>query len=77
MTLEEKVNSLVELAEKVGLKVRYEKLVNNSTTEQGDVKWNFEKFLISREGNVVQRFRSGIEPESETLVRAVEKELSK
>ncbi len=29
MTLEEKVNKLVELAEKVGLKVRYEKLVNN------------------------------------------------
>ena len=31
----------------------------------GDIKWNFEKFLIDREGNLIRRFRSSVKPESE------------
>lgn len=30
--------------------------------EGSDVKWNFTKFLIDREGNVVKRFESGVDP---------------
>ena len=54
----------------------YAKLINNDVTEQGDVKWNFEKFLIDKNGNIVARFRSKVTPESEDITKAVEKELS-
>ena len=43
----------------------------------GDIGWNFEKFLISRSGEVVGRFRSRVTPESEELVKAIEGELNK
>ncbi|KIL39939.1 glutathione peroxidase [Gordoniibacillus kamchatkensis] len=39
---------------------------------QGDVQWNFEKFLIDRSGNVAGRFASKVEPESEELRSAIE-----
>jgi len=55
----------------------YRELINNPTTEQGDIKWNFEKFLISKEGNVVARFRTKVEPMSDEIVKAVELELEK
>lgn len=38
----------------------------------GDVAWNFEKFLVSPQGDVVARFRSGVAPESSALTSAVE-----
>jgi len=40
--------------------------------EAGDVQWNFEKFLISPEGEVVGRFRPRTEPEDEAVVKAIE-----
>jgi glutathione peroxidase len=40
-----------------------------------EVKWNFEKFLISREGTLLQRYSSKIAPDDEDLVRAVEQAL--
>lgn len=43
----------------------------------GDIGWNFEKFLISREGQLVARFKSGVTPDSDELKRAVETELAK
>lgn len=43
----------------------------------GDIKWNFEKFLISKEGKLTRRFRSKTKPQSEELVSAIENELSK
>ncbi len=42
----------------------------------GVVKWNFEKFLISRSGKIVARFRSPITPESAILVNAVKTQLA-
>jgi glutathione peroxidase len=41
----------------------------------GDVQWNFEKFLVSPEGDVVGRFRTAITPEDPTLVGAIEEQL--
>ncbi|SRR5712692_6737477 len=38
----------------------------------GSVKWNFEKFLIARNGRVVRRFRSKVVPEDPSLVGAIE-----
>jgi glutathione peroxidase len=41
----------------------------------GDVTWNFEKFLISPDGEVVARFRPQVVPEDPELVKAVEEQL--
>jgi glutathione peroxidase len=38
----------------------------------GEIEWNFEKFLLSREGAVMARFRPPVEPESEEIVTAIE-----
>jgi glutathione peroxidase len=43
----------------------------------GDVQWNFEKFLVSRDGRTVTRFRSAVTPEDPALVSAVEQDLSR
>jgi len=39
----------------------------------GNVKWNFEKFLVDREGRVARRFRSKVTPQDPQLVGAIEK----
>src|SRR4029450_9377980 len=40
--------------------------------EAGDVKWNFEKFLVSPEGKVVARFRPQVTPDDPALVEAID-----
>jgi glutathione peroxidase len=40
--------------------------------EAGDVKWNFEKFLVSPDGEVVARFRSEVTPDAPELLSAIE-----
>ncbi|MEX0653023.1 MAG: glutathione peroxidase [Phycisphaeraceae bacterium] len=47
----------------------------NDPTDGGEVKWNFEKFLVNRTGEVVARFRSGVQPESDELLAAIEQAL--
>ncbi|WP_104083009.1 glutathione peroxidase [Cryobacterium sp. Y11] len=42
----------------------------------GLVKWNFEKFLVSPTGEIVDRFASAVEPESTEIVDAIEKVLA-
>ena len=44
----------------------------NKTEPSGEVAWNFEKFLINKSGNVVQRFKSAVEPNSADLRQAIE-----
>jgi glutathione peroxidase len=51
--------------------------LTNSVKPQGDVAWNFEKFLISKQGEVVARFGSGVTPTSAELIQAIEAELAK
>lgn len=55
----------------------YEVLTNNEVTGKADIKWNFEKFLIDKDGNIVSRYSSKVEPASEELTSAIEKELAK
>ncbi|HLQ43837.1 MAG TPA: glutathione peroxidase [Planctomycetaceae bacterium] len=57
----------------------YKQLTSKETfaKDAGEVKWNFEKFLVSREGKVVARFRSDVEPNSDDVIKAIEKELAK
>ena len=42
----------------------------------GDVAWNFEKFLIGRDGTVLARFKSGVEPDSAELTGEIEAALA-
>lgn len=42
-----------------------------------DVLWNFEKFLVSREGRVVGRFSPDVKPDDSTLLKAIDAELAK
>ena len=55
----------------------YEILTQSDDTDgnSGDVQWNFEKFLVSPEGDVVGRFRTGITPEDPKLVGEIEEQL--
>jgi len=55
----------------------YSFLINNPAVEKGDVKWNFEKFLIDKRGNPVARFRSKVKPDSEDMIKAIEAQLAK
>ncbi len=38
----------------------------------GEIGWNFTKFLINREGKVVNRFESKVEPRDEKVIKAIE-----
>jgi glutathione peroxidase len=42
----------------------------------GNVKWNFEKFLVGRDGQVTSRFRSKVKPEDPEVTGAIESALS-
>jgi len=46
--------------------------VPDAKGEAGDVAWNFEKFLIAPDGEVVHRFRPRTDPESDEVVGAIE-----
>jgi glutathione peroxidase len=55
----------------------YKHLTGKDAKFAGPIKWNFEKFLIAKDGTVVGRFGSAVEPESEKLAGAIEGELKK
>ncbi|MFP7366162.1 glutathione peroxidase [Corynebacterium callunae] len=40
-----------------------------------EIGWNFEKFLVDAEGNIIERFAPQVEPESADIVRAIEANL--
>ncbi len=49
--------------------------LTSTATPSGDVKWNFEKFLINGRGEIVGRFGSGVAPESAELRSAIQSAL--
>lgn len=55
----------------------YAELIKTADAEgtAGDVQWNFEKFLIARDGSVVNRFRPTTVPDAPEVIAAIEKEL--
>lgn len=57
----------------------YAFLTSKQTDPQfgGDIEWNFAKFLIGRNGQVVNRFPAGHDPLSPDVIAAVESELNK
>jgi glutathione peroxidase len=42
----------------------------------GDIEWNFTKFLVDRNGNVIARFANGTKPEDAKVVGEIEKALA-
>lgn len=51
--------------------------VEDEINEAGDVAWNFEKFLIAPNGNVVERIRPRVEPDAFELIKVLEANLPK
>jgi glutathione peroxidase len=62
-----------------GITPLYEQLTTKEKDPKlnGVIRWNFEKFLVGRNGEVVNRFYSKTAPESAELTGAIETELSK
>lgn len=57
----------------------YHYLTDAATDPQfaGDIDWNFAKFLISRNGQIVNRFKAGHKPSEPDVIAAIEAELAK
>ena len=56
----------------------YQQLVETPDTDDGhtgDIRWNFEKFLVSPTGEVVARFSPTVEPKSDEIIKAIEANL--
>ncbi|MDZ7692085.1 MAG: glutathione peroxidase [Balneolaceae bacterium] len=41
----------------------------------GEIKWNFEKFLVSKDGKLLRRFRSDVTPQSDQIINAIDNAL--
>jgi glutathione peroxidase len=46
--------------------------VADADGESGDIRWNFEKFLVGRDGEVVARFAPGVLPDDASVIAAIE-----
>jgi glutathione peroxidase len=55
----------------------YALLAGKGSPFAGNIKWNFGKFLVGRDGTVVGRFDSDVEPDAEELVQKVEAALAR
>ena len=54
----------------------YLALAGKDSAFPGDIKWNFSKFLVGRDGKILKRFDSGTKPDSAELKQAVESALA-
>lgn len=53
------------------------KTLTESADPTGEVGWNFEKFLVGRDGTVIGRFKTGVQPDDPALVAAITTALGK
>jgi glutathione peroxidase len=53
----------------------YVALAGKDAAFPGDIKWNFTKFLIGRDGKVIQRFESKTKPDAPEVIAAIESAL--
>lgn len=52
-------------------------LYKQLTAKDGPIKWNFEKFVIGRNGEIVARFPTATKPDAPEVVKTLEAELAK
>jgi len=50
----------------------YTLLAGKDSPVAGDIRWNFTKFLIGRDGKILQRYDSAVTPDDPQLIKAVE-----
>ena len=57
----------------------YKHLTSKETNPKfgGEIGWNFEKFLIGRDGSIAGRFAADVEPDNEDFVAAIRRALGK
>jgi glutathione peroxidase len=55
----------------------YTALSGSASPVPGPVTWNFNKYLISRDGKILAHYESDVEPDSATLTKAIEETLGK
>jgi len=55
----------------------YKYLTDKSANPEtgGDIKWNFTKFLVGRDGKILNRFEPSVKPDAAQVISAVEKAL--
>jgi glutathione peroxidase len=53
------------------------KTLTESSDPPGEVGWNFEKFLIGKDGRIAGRFKTRVAPDDAAFVKAIEAELAK
>jgi glutathione peroxidase len=53
----------------------YAALTGKDSPFPGEIRWNFSKFLIGRDGRIVERYESKVKPDDAELVKAVERAL--
>lgn len=53
------------------------KVLTETADPAGEIGWNFEKFLIGKDGKVAGRFKTRVAPDNPALVEAIEAELAK
>lgn len=53
------------------------KILTSTAPTTGPVKWNFEKFLVNKDGQVVGRFPTRVKPDAPEVLKAIEAELAK
>lgn len=54
----------------------YVELAGEDSPFPGDIKWNFNKFLIGKDGRILKRFDSAVAPESEEMIKAIDAALA-
>jgi glutathione peroxidase len=62
-----------------GISPLYSYLTNPEANPRtaGDIKWNFTKFLVSKDGKVVARFEPKVKPDDKQVIEAIEAELAR
>ena len=55
----------------------YAQLAGTTSPYPGDIKWNFTKFLIGRDGTILARFEPANKPDSPAVTQAIEAALAK
>jgi glutathione peroxidase len=54
----------------------YQELAGDKSPYPGDIKWNFAKFLIGRDGKILKRFEPKVKPDSPEVIQAIEEALA-